>query len=247
MLFFCAMKKILIAVVLSGAGSFISLLHAQTQFSGWLASFNTVKTGKRTSLHTDIQWRSSDEWKHTQTLLLRPGLNVHLQNGFIITAGYAYISNRRVIDTATGYTPEHRVWEQLLYNHKLERLAVTHRLRLEQRFLARAFVEDGRVENKGTVHANRLRYFIRNIFPIQHVPVFSKGIFAALQNEVFLNIGNTTHVNGKFFDQNRLYLAVGYRLSPSLDLETGYLNHYTKGRSSFTNNHVLQAAGYLRL
>ena len=69
-----------------------------------------------------------------------------------------------------------------------------------------------------------------------------------MQNEVFVNIGNTANVNGKFFDQNRLYLAMGYRLCTSFDLEAGYLNQYISGRNSaFTNNHVLQVAGYLRL
>ena len=241
------MKKTICTTALFLLGFGLPVLQGQTQFSGWLASFNTIKTGKKTSLHTDIQWRTSDRWAHTQTLLLRPGLNFHLKKGFILTAGYAFISNRRVIGTATGYLTEHRAWEQLLYNHKLNRLSVAHRLRVEQRFLPKALAVDDRVEKEGTGYASRIRYFIRNVYPLSTGPNFSKGVFAALQNEVFLNIGNTSQVNGTFFDQNRLYLAMGYRLSPSFDLEAGYFNHYTQGSSSFTNNHVIQAAGYLRL
>jgi len=51
---------------------------------------------------------------------------------------------------------------------------------------------------------------------------FTQGFFAALQNEVFVNIGDPSPVNGKFFDQNRAYLAVGYRWSRQFDLEMGY-------------------------
>lgn len=223
-------------------------LSAQSQFSGWLASFNTFKTGKKTSIHADVQWRSSDELKQTQTLLLRSGLNVHLSKKVTVTGGYAFIHNRRVLNNVSGYAPEHRLWEQLLYNHKLKSIFVSHRFRLEQRFIAKTSVVNNELKNDGSLYANRFRYFIRNILPFQQQPAFTKGMFAALQNEVFVNIGNTANVNGKFFDQNRFYLAVGYRLYSSFDLEVGYLNQYISGRGkAFTNNHVMQVAGYLRL
>jgi hypothetical protein len=55
-------------------------------------------------------------------------------------------------------------------------------------------------------------------------------------------------VNNEIFDQNRLYLALGYRLRKSFDLEAGYLNQYINGRGkTFGNNHILQLAGYVRL
>ena len=220
----------------------------QSQFSGWLASFHTIKTGKRTSIHNDIQWRSTDHIRHTQTLLLRAGLNVSLKNNLTVTAGYAYISNRRTAGAITDYIPEHRIWEQLLYTHKAGRVAVSHRFRVEQRFLTLTRVEGAELVKDGHAYANRFRYFIRNILPLQPQPAFKKGWFGALQNEVFLNFGNTAAVNGKTFDQNRLYLAVGYRLHPSFDIEAGYMNQYVNGSgNSFTNNHIAQVAGYLRL
>jgi hypothetical protein len=224
-------------------------LCAQSQFSGWLASMHTVKTGAKTSIHADVQWRSSDEFKHMQSLLIRTGLNYHLNKKVILTAGYAFVENRRTIGSVHGYAPEHRLWEQVVYNHKLKKLMVAHRLRLEQRFISTSKVVNNELDNNGSVYANRLRYFIRNILPLRSkTETFSKGLFAALQNELFFNIGNTANVNGKFFDQNRVYVAMGYRLNPSFDLETGYLNQYINGRNTaFTNNHVWQLAGYLRL
>jgi hypothetical protein len=241
------MKKIIISLLLSIASFCFISLNAQTQFSGWLAAFNTFKTGKKTSIHNDIQWRSSDELKHTQTLLLRGGLNIHVTKQLTVTGGYAYIHNRRVINNISGYAPEHRLWEQLLYSHKLKNIFSSHRLRLEQRFISKSFEQDGELENEGSVYANRLRYFIRNVFPFKRETTFTKGMFAALQNEVFVNFGNTANVNGKFFDQNRLYLAVGYRLHSTFDIEAGYLNQYISGKGTFTNNHIMQLAGYIRL
>ena len=242
------MKKILLGLFFFIAGSFLFTAVAQSQFSGWLASFNTFKTGKKTSIHADVQWRSSDELRHTQTLLLRTGLNIHLTKKLIVTGGYAFVQNRRVVGGVSGYAPEHRSWEQLLYSHKLKTVFVSHRFRLEQRFISKSIAINNDLKNEGSVYANRCRYFFRSVIPFQPQPTFSKGVFAALQNEVFVNIGNTSNVNGKFFDQNRLYLAMGYRLCSSFDLEAGYLNQYIDGRNkSFTNNHVVQLAGYVRL
>ena len=230
------------------AGTLSYSAFAQSQFSGWLASFNTFKTGKKTSIHADVQWRSSDDFKHTQTFLLRSGLNIHLSKQLIVTGGYAFIHSRRVMGDVSGYAPEHRTWEQLLFSHKLKSIFTSHRLRLEQRFITQSTVQDNQLVNDGSAYANRLRYFLRNIIPFRQQKTFSRGMFAALQNEVFVNIGNTENVNGKFFDQNRFYLALGYRLHSSIDVETGYLNQYVSGRNgAFVNNHVWQVATYLRL
>ncbi|MGK2860539.1 MAG: DUF2490 domain-containing protein [Chitinophagaceae bacterium] len=240
------MKKIFLTIGLIYSCSFLT--NAQSQFSGWLASFNTFKTGKKTSIHADIQWRSSDELKHTQTLLLRSGLNFHVSKKITTTAGYAFIHNRRVINGISGYAPEHRIWEQLVFSHKLKNIFVSHRFRLEQRFISKSSIINNELKNDGSFYASRFRYFIRNVLPLQKQEKFTRGFFAALQNEVFLNMGNTANVNRKIFDQNRAYLAIGYRVNKFVDLETGYLNQYIAGRNKvFTKNHVWQLACYLKL
>jgi hypothetical protein len=242
------MKKQLIVFAFVLASSFFPLLHAQSQFTGWSALFNTIKTGKKTTLLNDIQLRSTGELKHTQTLLLRSGLQYSLTKKLGATLGYAYIHNRREAGGVSGYLPEHRIWEQLLYNHKTGPVLVSHRLRFEQRFISKAKVENNDLTTDGYGNAYRLRYFIRNIIPFNDQPSFTKGMFAALQDEVFVNTGNTSNVNGKAFDQNRLYIAAGYRLSKMFDLEAGYMYQYIQGRNNAsTHNHIAQVAGYLRL
>ncbi|HMU45132.1 MAG TPA: DUF2490 domain-containing protein [Chitinophagaceae bacterium] len=221
-------------------------IAAQSQFSGWVASFHSFKTGKQTSIHADVQMRSSDKIKELQTLLLRSGLNFHLNKKITVTTGYAFIRNRKLLANQVAHTPEHRIWQQFLYSHKIKTIRLSHRFRIEQRFISRTRVSGNPVGEKG--YANRFRYFTRNILPFQNAATFDKGIFAALQNEVFLNFGNTDDVNGKIFDQNRLYGAIGYRISPKHDLEIGYMNQYVSGKGDqFTNNHIIQLAGYFRL
>lgn len=222
---------------------------SQSQVNGWLASFYTVKLKNNFSLQSDVQVRSTDQLQHVQTLLLRAGLNYNTSKNVMLTAGYAYIDNMRTLSNQRGYISEHRIWQQLLISHKIGAfIPVSHRFRLEQRFMGKPVLENNEVKKDGHAYASRTRYFFRGIVPFSGEKNFSKGMFGALQDEVFLNIGNKRNVNGKTFDQNRLYLALGYRFNPKFDIETGYMNQYISGRNdAFTNNHILQLAGYLRL
>src|SRR4030095_5080087 len=110
--------------------------QAQIQnHSGWLASFNTLSLNEEFSLHAEFQLRSTDEWEQIQTLLPRAGLNYHLASNQVVTGGYAYIPNRGSFNGESDFLAEHRVWQQYLISHKAGTIAVSHRFRLEQRFV----------------------------------------------------------------------------------------------------------------
>jgi hypothetical protein len=221
--------------------------YSQAQFNGWVASFNTVKLDKKFGIHYEAQFRSSNQWLHMQTLLLRTGLNYAVKKNIIATVGYGYIHNRRVINDISGYAPEHRIFEQLVVNHPFAYTALSHRFRLEQRFIGTSHTQGNDFHNQGNVFSNRLRYFFRTLLPIATSSEFKRGPFFALQNEIFVNIGDKSGVNGETFDQNRAYGALGYRLNARLDAEVGYMNQYINGRGeAFTNNHILQLAVYTR-
>jgi len=241
-------KNLLPGLVVFFMGSFLLKVDAQSQFSGWVATFATIKSGKKTSVHADIQWRSSAQVEHMQTLLIRSGINYHLNSQWTVTAGYAFTYNRRNVNNVNGYAPEHRIWEQLQYGHRLNIVSISHRLRLEQRFIGQSTVQDNELKTDKYAYVNRIRYFIKTTVPFRRQKPLTRGMFALLQEEVFLNFGNTENVNGKTFDQNRIFLALGYRLNRSLDFEAGYLNQYSSGKGdTFTNNHVAQIAAYIRL
>lgn len=220
---------------------------AQEQFSGWAGSFNTFRLNNRFSLHFDAQLRSTDNLEQVGAILLRPGLNYHLNKTFVFTAGYLLNSSRRNAAGVSSLLNEHRIWQQAVANQKAGKTAIAHRFRFEERFIPRAKVTDNRLEADGYDQAFRFRYFIRSIFPLTSGQTFSSGPFLALQNEVFINTGNKTAVNGKAFDQNRLYGAVGYRFPGKMDIEAGYMNQYSNTRTSFINNHIVQLAVYKRL
>lgn len=243
------MKKVLISFSFAVLCTLGTRVYGQSQFSGWAAFINSTKLGKKTSLLNDVQLRSTDELQHVSTLLIRSGFQYNITKKLGLTLGVAMIDNRRQLSGISGYLNEYRIWQQLLYSHKTGPVFMQHRLRNEQRFIPNARIDNNALERDGHSNAYRLRYFIRNIIPLTaHPGTYTKGAFAAVQNEVFLNTGNKSAVNGKTFDQNRLYLAGGYRLSAKFDLEAGYMYQYISGRAgASTRNHIAQVATYLRL
>lgn len=221
---------------------------AQSSFHGWLAVNNMFKVNSKFSLHLDLQARTTNDFEHLNTFIFRPAVNWHFRKNMIATAGYGFISHRRTVGDVSGYSPEHRIWEQLIINHNLEFVAMQHRFRLEQRFIGNFRLQGNEIKNEGNRYANRIRYFNRSVIPFNGSKPFKRGIFGVVQDEVFLNIGNNSAVNGKSFDQNRLYLALGYRFSPKFDIDAGYMNQYVAGANkTFNNGHILQLATYLRL
>lgn len=50
---------------------------AQSQFTGWLATFQNYKLSPRFGLYFDIQYRTTDKWQQMNALLLRPGVNFY--------------------------------------------------------------------------------------------------------------------------------------------------------------------------
>jgi Protein of unknown function (DUF2490) len=156
--------------------------------TGWLASFNTFKINSKFSVHLDVQARSTDDYEQWQTFLFRPGLNMNVGKNKIVTAGYAFIPNRFSSGGISGLLPEHRLWQQFIVIQPVKKaVSIQHRFRFEERFIPVAEAKDGSLEKKETLFATRLRYFARSVIPLQNNDSFTRGLFAALQNEVFVN------------------------------------------------------------
>ncbi|MHA4893682.1 DUF2490 domain-containing protein [Pedobacter sp. PWIIR3] len=230
------MRKFFLVLFLILGAAVSAFSQTAHQNSGWLFLMNTHKINDKWGVHFDVQLRSANDWENLRNLLIRPGLTYSLNKNNDLTIGYLFTQT---------YTPgapaitENRAWEQYIHRHKISTVNVTHRLRLEQRFIEKIASDD--------VFAQRFRYFLRFLIPLKKdIQSFEKGLFVALQNEVFLNVQNKDKINSSFFDQNRAYVAAGYRVSNKLDLELGYMNQAVKGATNNINNNVVQVAVYTK-
>ncbi|MET0571346.1 MAG: DUF2490 domain-containing protein [Pedobacter agri] len=210
------------------AGAFQSFSFAQSgpkQF--WLFVTHTQKINDRFNILADVQSRSEQNLNQINTLLLRTALAYNINDQHSIALGYAYKG-----DWPDGeeYEYEHRIYQQYQYEFKIKRIEVQLRGRFEQRFL----------QDSGTHLAMRARGFAAVQFPIYADEDFTTGLFAGLQNELFLNVLNRQYANGHLFDQNRPYVSIGYRFSEKIETSFDYGLMADQGEEQNTFNNVFR-------
>lgn len=210
-------------------------------YQNWFVYIGQYKLSEKWGIHLDVQFRMDENIKFARQNLLRSGLIHYLNPNASLAVGYAYINTHN--STLNAYATEHRIWEQLIYGHKLASLPMSHRFRVEQRFVEKLRREkDGTVYSEGFYYGNRLRYSNRTTFDITKKPDARDVFYIALQDEVFLNIA-APDINKNFFDQNRFLISFGVFHEKKTRLELGYLNQLSNPNSgSNVMNHILQVS-----
>lgn len=160
------MRKITLLFILVFA--FNNFLKAQTvhQNTGWLFLMNTSKFNDKWGAHFDLQLRSSDEFNNLRNLLIRPGITYYFNGSNNLTVGYLFT---QTYSPGAETITENRAWEQFIHTHKIQRVSVSHRFRLEQRFIEKIAADDA--------FAQRLRYFARFLIPLKRKLRFLRKAF----------------------------------------------------------------------
>lgn len=206
-------------------------VSAQNQENGaWLFLSHTQQLNKKFDILADVQLRSADHFSTFSAILVRTALSYNFDKAHSFAVGYAHKGDWEMEDDHKVYVPEHRVYEQYLYNFKLQRMEMMVRGRLEQRL-----VMDEKYE-----FSQRARLLLSAQIPLVTDKDFTKGIYANIQNEVFLNVQHKERVNGSLLDQNRPYISAGYRFGKALDMEFGYTRWFQREEDGDKVTHVMQ-------
>lgn len=203
------MKKLLL-LILTLTPFFILIAQdtGENQLGSWHMYFGTNKIAERWSIHTEAQLRYYENGKNFNQLLLRTGLNYHINANAIATGGYAHITTDITFDEFPDETSskENRIFQQFILKNKVWEFLFEHRYRLEQRFL-----DFG--DRTDTQH--RARYRLQVTLPLSGI------FFLNFYDEIFLNLQD------EVFGQNRLYGALGVNVTKNLSAQVGYLkNHF---------------------
>ena len=186
----------------------------EDELGAWYMYFGMNRFAERWSLHTEAQWRFYEWDRNFNQLLLRTGINYHINDKAIATLGYAYIDTDPTFEnSAEPDTPfignqisENRIFQQFILMNQVSELRFEHRYRMEQRFISFQGANQ-------TLH--RARYRLQLTLPL------TDTFFVNAYDEIFLNL------QGEVFDQNRLYVALGVRITENSSIQVGYLkNHF---------------------
>ncbi|MCK0159933.1 DUF2490 domain-containing protein [Allomuricauda sp. F6463D] len=182
----------------------------EDELGTWFMYFGTNKVSERFSIHTEAQFRFYETTSNFNQMLLRTGLNYHINPNAIATAGYGFINTDNTFYEFEGEVnpKEHRIFEQFILKNKVWEFLFEHRYRLEQRFLDFGDLTE-------TQH--RARYRIQMTLPLTNT------FFLNFYDELFINLQDD------LFGQNRLYGAVGVNITENSSIQVGYL------RNQFSN------------
>jgi hypothetical protein len=191
----------------------------------WISHWGDQRFTDRWSFHTEAHVRRAELGASWQQLLLRPAVNYHLNGQVMFTVGYSYYHNYRYGAYPIRFENwEHHLFQQVQLGSSYGRLAIAHRFRLEERFIAQLTPSP---ENPAEgvfdtyQYQNRFRYRVWLTLPLGHDKV-GPGVFTAnLYDEVFLNFGDSQRLD--YMHQNRLSGLLGYQVSEPFSLLAGYL------------------------
>ncbi len=194
-------------LLLIGLWLHINTMAQDPAFGNWIIYQGNQAFGKGWNFWNEAQYRNVNFIGDAQQYLIRTGIGYNLtENNNNVLLGYAFVHNAEyhgdVIDQ--NASTEHRIYQQFLTKQTFPHISFQHRYRLEERFIP---------DN----YKWRFRYQLGLNIP---VTTFTSGdvVYVSVYDEVFLQpIGNAV------FDRNRLYGAMGYKFTPNLKCEFGYM------------------------
>lgn len=196
---------LIVALVLSNNAA----LAQSNKMGNWLIYFGNQKINKNWNFHNEFQYRSYNRLEDPSQLLFRVGIGYNLSdNNNNILAGYGFIQSYLQNDSLKKYINENRIFQQFITKHNLKSLLITHRFRLEERFIEKDF-------------KLRLRYFLSVNKPLNKPTLDKNAIYIASSNEIFI------HMSDRLYDRNRFYVGLGYAFNKHIRAETGYMIQHT--------------------
>ncbi|MGV3530230.1 MAG: DUF2490 domain-containing protein [Flavisolibacter sp.] len=188
-------------------------------FIVWSQVFTTVRLGEKTVWLAEYQWRRTEGLQDWQQSLLRTAVQFRASDKLSFALGYGWIETFPYGDfplAANGTFPEHRIFEQVQWKTTAAKWQLTQRFRIEQRWIgSRTAVSEREID------AWRFSHRFRHFAKLQH-PVHSSGLYAAMADEIFIGAGK--NVGSNLFDQNRIMLLLGKKISDKVLIECGYIN-----------------------
>lgn len=203
-----------------------SVIGQSNNVGTWFIYFGNQKMNDKWNIQSDFQYRDYRFLGQRNQLLARAGLGYNLKpQNHNLLLGYAYIATDAYdeFDNNTSTKIENRIYQQYLYRNKIGLNALTHRIRLEERFFPSEF-------------GLRARYFISVQKPLGSKNIAKGNTYLSAYNELFVDLKEAK------FDRNRLYAGLGIGINESIRVETGYMiqaqKNITRGQLQliFVNN-----------
>lgn len=184
-----------------------------SDLGNWLIYIGSKKINEKWNWHNEVQYRNYNAVGDLEQLLLRTGIGYNLTEGNNnILLGYGYIHSQNYFPGTDEKfnVDEHRIFQQFITKQSFGRFRLQHRYRFEQRW-----IEDSDFRM-------RFRYFLAANVLLNQKEMTAGAVYLSAYNEIFLNSEK------EYFDRNRLYGGVGYKINNAIRVEVGYMNQFLR-------------------
>lgn len=206
----------------------------------WFSYTGQYKLSDKWGFHIEAQFRLDNQLQQNLQNAFKIGGIYYISQNQNLIGGYALVN---AFNTSfKRFYIENRFWEQYQITKKWNsnKNTMTHRFRLEQRFIEN--VATDLQQSNSSNYQNRFRYLNRNLFHLANLTSTNNEIYAIAQEELFLILGENK-INSKLVDQSRFMVGLGLNCNNDTRLELGYVNQFvTSVYGEDTMNHVISVS-----
>jgi hypothetical protein len=192
-----------------------------TQEQLWFGYLNQTRLSKHWGTWTDIHLRTKDNFvNNLSQFIARVGATYYVSNATKLTLGYAFVNHFPADNHQNISQPEHRIWQQVQWHTKYQKIRTMQWLRLEERL--RHKIKNNDELATGYNFNWRFRYNFYLQVPLSKKGLLPNTVSFVFNDEIHINAGKSIVYNT--FDQNRLFIGFAYHTSESDNLQFGYMN-----------------------
>lgn len=173
----------------------------------WPHYYLQLPINNKWSVSADYSHRYSGFFESKTQWIGRTGFDYKLTEKFSLSAGYAYSE----YFLANGVRREDRPWQQTQVNHSFQKLKISHRLRLEERF-------------QRDRNSDRFNFRLRYQFMVNYPILSQQRLSCYISDEPMINFGK--QIVGNMFDQNRLQGGLQIKLAENVFFMPAYMYMY---------------------
>lgn len=212
--------------------------HVKERSLSWIGFITQIKLKKGWILLTDFHHRRDEFMANPNFYIIRTGLGKSLPRNHMVAAGVAHMWLSTSAQGEHFFTDENRIYEQWSHTGKWGKINFLQRIRNEQRW--QQTVVNGQKTGYNRF-SNRFRYLVQWTFPL------SKNTYVpslVLADEAMWQVGKEIAHNQ--FDQNRIFIGIKQKITPSLQFDFGYMNlrQQKPDGINWDNNHILRLFFY---
>ena len=251
MSFVMALKEIKNHLLTFGIAFILSTFaKAQDQKVTHFSSWNTLNVQKelnaRWFVNSEFNLRRTNFQSDWQQFIIRPMIHYKFEQNADFAIGYSFIKNYAFAPfSAPIDVIENNVFQQLTFTHRLAVFSLKHRLRLEERFIAKTIQdEEGNYVTQGTNYKNRFRYRFQISIPVSQKQA-ARPLYLVVYDEVFFNLEK--QLRPQKLEQNWIFIGVSFRANDHISVRTGYHDIHVMKENLHIHNEIWETTLTYRL